>query len=59
EAALGHRATALRELHRAAQLNPSEDVITQVTRQVLEGRPVDRGRIDRLFAERVRTRVGP
>ena len=59
EAALGHRATALRELHQAAQLNPSEDVITQVTRQVLGGRPVDRGRIDRLFAERVRTRVGP
>ena len=59
EAALGHRATALRELHQAAQLNPSEDVITQVTRQVQGGRPVDRGRIDRLFAERVRTRVSP
>jgi O-antigen ligase/polysaccharide polymerase Wzy-like membrane protein len=59
EAALGHRAVALRELRRAAALNPSEEVITEVTRQVARGRPVDRGRIDRLFAERVRSRVGP
>jgi hypothetical protein len=59
EAALGHRAVALRELGRAARLNPSEDVITEVTRQVAGGRPVDRARIDRLFAERVRARVGP
>ena len=59
EAALGHRAVALRELRRAAALNPSEDVITEVTRQVARGRPVDRGRIDRLFSERVRSRVGP
>lgn len=59
EAALGHRGVALRELRQAARLNPSEDVITEVTRQVAGGRPVDRDRIDRLFAERVRARVGP
>jgi O-Antigen ligase len=59
EAALGHRGVALRELGRAARLNPSENVITEVTRQVAGGRPVDRGRLDRLFADRVRARVGP
>jgi hypothetical protein len=59
EAALGHRAVALRELRQAARLNPSEHVITEVTRQVAGGRRVDRGRVDRLFAERVRSRVGP
>ena len=59
EAALGHRGVALRELRQAARLNPSEDVITEVARQVAGGRSVDRGRIDRLFAERVRARVGP
>lgn len=59
EAALGHRAVALRELRQAARLNPSEEVIAEVTRKVAGGRPVDRGRIDRLFAERVRMRAGP
>jgi hypothetical protein len=58
EAALGHRGVALRELRRAARLNPSEEVIAEVTRQVAGGQKVDRGRIDRLFAERVRSRVG-
>jgi hypothetical protein len=59
EAGLGHRAIALRELAEAARLNPSEPVIGTVRRLVRLHRPVDRAGVDRLFVERVQTRVGP
>jgi hypothetical protein len=59
EAALGHRATALRQLAISARLNPREPVIGRVRRLVRQRRPIDRARIDKLFIERVETRVGP
>jgi hypothetical protein len=59
EAALGARARALAELEVAGRLNPKEDVIRMVRPRIAAGRSVDRRRIDRLFAARVRARVGP
>jgi tetratricopeptide (TPR) repeat protein len=58
-AALGQRAASLAELSRAARLNPRETAIQTVRGDVLAGRRIDRNRIDQLFVERVRSRVGP
>jgi O-antigen ligase len=58
DAALGNRARALAELRQAGLLNPGEPVIHSVRRQVVAGRTVDRARIDEVFAERVRSRLG-
>jgi tetratricopeptide (TPR) repeat protein len=59
DAGLGRRTSALRELATAARLNPREPVIGQVRLLVRLRRPVDRAKVDRLFVERVQTRVGP
>jgi hypothetical protein len=59
EAGLGHRSTALRELAASVRLNPGEPVIGTVRRLVRLRRTVDRAGLDRLFVERVQTRVGP
>lgn len=59
ESGLGHRTAALRELATAARLNPGEPVIGRVRRLVRLRQPVDRAEVDRLFVERVQTRVGP
>jgi O-Antigen ligase len=58
-AALGQQAASLAELSRAAGLNPRETAIQTVRGDVLAGRRIDRNRIDQLFVERVRSRVGP
>ena len=59
EAGLGNREEALRELQLAGRLNPREPIIDQVRRLVVDGRRIERERIDRLFVERVEARVGP
>ena len=58
-AARDKRHEALRELETAQRLNPREGLIRIIHRAVAAGRPVNRHRIDRLFVERVRARVGP
>jgi hypothetical protein len=58
-AGLGARRRALESLATARRLNPRERVIERVRRAVAAGRPIDRVALDRLFAERVRSRVGP
>ena len=58
-AALDERTRALAELATAQRLNPREEAIGIVRRRIVAGRPVLRGEIDRLFLERVRSRVGP
>src|SRR3954468_3525830 len=57
--ALGERRLALGELAVSKQLNPGEQAISSVRREMLAGRRVNRNQIDRLFVERVRSRVGP
>ena len=57
--ALGKRRLALGELAVSKQLNPGEQAIRSVRREMLGGRHVNRNQIDRLFVERVRSRVGP
>jgi hypothetical protein len=58
-AALHDRPRALSELAVARRLNPREEAIGIVRRDVVAGRPVKRNQIDMLFVERVRSRVGP
>jgi hypothetical protein len=58
-AARGQRRSALRELAAAKRLNPRERAIRLVAADVASHRPINRDRIDRLFVERVRSRVGP
>jgi hypothetical protein len=58
-ATLGQRAQALVQLRRAKELDPKEEAIALVRREVVAGRRVNRDEIDRLFVERVRSRVGP
>jgi len=57
--ALGQRHRALAALAVSKQLNPGEEAIRSVRREMLAGRRVNRNQIDRLFVERVRSRVGP
>jgi tetratricopeptide (TPR) repeat protein len=59
EAALGHKRAALNELGEASRLNPREEMVASVRREVAAGRTVDRAQVDRQFVERVRGRVGP
>jgi len=59
DAGLRRWRVALAELARASRLNPREETIGLVRADVAAKRPIDRDRIDRLFVERVRTRVGP
>jgi len=59
EAALGQKRAALNELGKASLLNPREEVVAGVRREVAAGRAVDRAQVDRQFVERVRGRVGP
>ena len=58
-AALQERRNALAELAVSKRLNPGDEAIGIVRRRVAEGRHVNRNQIDRLFVERVRSRVGP
>jgi tetratricopeptide (TPR) repeat protein len=58
-ATLGRPAEALVQLRRAKELDPKEGAVGLVRSEVLAGRIVDRDQIDRLFVERVRSRVGP
>jgi hypothetical protein len=58
-AALHDRRRALAELALSRRLNPREEAIGIVRRDVQAGRSVNRNEIDRLFVERVRSRVGP
>jgi flagellin-like protein len=58
DAGLRRWQVALTELARAARLNPREQTIRLVRSDVAAKRPIDRDQIDRLFVERVRTRVG-
>jgi O-antigen ligase/polysaccharide polymerase Wzy-like membrane protein len=58
-AALHDRRRALDELAVARRLNPREEAIGIVRRDVEAGRRVRRNEIDRLFVARVRSRVGP
>jgi hypothetical protein len=58
-AALHERRRALAELAVSKRLNPGEDAVAKVRSEVLAGRTVNRNEIDRLFVERVRSRVGP
>jgi hypothetical protein len=57
-AALDQRERALVQLGVARRLNPREPVIGEVRRDIVAGRAVDRAKIDRLFVDRVRGRVG-
>jgi tetratricopeptide (TPR) repeat protein len=57
--ALGQRRRALDALTVSKRLNPGEEAIRTVRREMLAGRRVNRNQIDRLFVERVRSRVGP
>ena len=50
---------ALAELARASRLNPREETILTVRSAVAAKHSIDRDQIDRLFVQRVRTRVGP
>jgi O-antigen ligase/polysaccharide polymerase Wzy-like membrane protein len=59
DAGLRRWGVALAELGRASRLNPREETIRLVRSEVAAKRPIDRDQIDRLFVERVRTRVGP
>jgi hypothetical protein len=58
-AALHERGRALAALAVSRRLNPREEAIGVVRRDVLAGRRVKRAAIDRLFLERVRSRIGP
>jgi hypothetical protein len=58
-AALHERGRALAELAVSQRLNPGEEAVGIVRREVAAGRRVNRNQIDRLFVERVRSRVGP
>jgi hypothetical protein len=58
-AALHDRRRALAELAVSKRLNPGEEAIGIVRGEVTRGRHVNRSAIDRLFVERVRSRVGP
>jgi lipopolysaccharide biosynthesis regulator YciM len=58
-AALHDRRRALAQLARSKQLNPGEEALRIVRREVLAGRRIDRHQIDQLFVNRVRSRVGP
>ena len=58
-AALHERRRALEELVVSRRLNPGEEAISIVRGDVTGGRRVNRSAIDRLFVERVRSRVGP
>jgi hypothetical protein len=58
-AALHERRRALAELAVSQRLNPREEAIGIVRGRVAAGRTVNRNRIDQLFVERVRSRVGP
>lgn len=52
-AELGRRADALRELARAARLNPREPTIPLVTERVRENMPVSTEDLDRTFLDRI------
>jgi hypothetical protein len=58
-AALDQRRRALAELAVSKRLNPGEEAIGIVRGRVTAGRPVNRNEIDRMFVQRVRSRVGP
>jgi O-antigen ligase/polysaccharide polymerase Wzy-like membrane protein len=58
-AALHQRNKALTQLAVSRRLNPGEEAVGIVRGRVTAGRPVNRNQIDRLFVERVRSRVGP
>ena len=58
-AALHDRRRALAQLEVSRRLNPGEEAVDKVRGLVLAGRRVNRNEIDRLFVERVRSRVGP
>jgi len=58
-AALHERRRALDQLVVSRRLNPGEKAIGRVRGRVVAGKLVNRNEIDRLFVERVRSRVGP
>jgi tetratricopeptide (TPR) repeat protein len=57
--ALGKHRLALAHLAEAKRLNPGEEAIPVVNRDLAKNRKIKRDQIDRLFVERVRSRVGP
>ena len=57
EAALDHRAAALAALDAVEQLNPREPATDQIREWIEAGEPVDVGRIDAVFRERLESRT--
>jgi hypothetical protein len=56
-AELGRRSVALRELATASQLNPRDEIVRSVLRDVRAGHRIKRDQIDRRILDRSRARI--